>query len=252
VAADDEVYVLDTEGRVLRYGPDGSLIASWWMPDTEVGRPEGVRVLQDGRVAVADTHYHRIVFFSREGRLLSTMGSHGTGPGQFIYPVAITQDNETNLYVAEYGSNDRVQKFSVQGKFIGTFGAFGTNCGEFQRPSGLAWFEEKIYVADAINNRVQTFTGHGVFEGLMGLADSELVLRFPYDIAVTGQGQFYIVEYGAGRITCLDRQGSVLGQYGRTGSGEGEFSTPWGIGVNSRGHVIVADTGNRRIVELQL
>jgi DNA-binding beta-propeller fold protein YncE len=42
----------------------------------------------------------------------------------------------------------------------------------------------------------------------------------------------------------------LLGRFGTQGRGEGEFSTPWGIDVNSKGTVYVADTDNRRLVEL--
>ena len=33
------------------------------MPEYERGRPEGALFLRDGRIAVTDTHYHRIIFF---------------------------------------------------------------------------------------------------------------------------------------------------------------------------------------------
>jgi hypothetical protein len=32
--------------------------------------------------------------------------------------------------------------------------------------------------------------------------------------------------------------------------GMNQFNTPWGIGVDDRGRIFVADTGNRRLVEL--
>jgi DNA-binding beta-propeller fold protein YncE len=71
-----------------------------------------------------------------------------------------------------------------------------------------------------------------------------------YDIKVGPDRTLYVVEYAAGRVTRLDREGRVLGRYGSTGSGPGQFTTPWGIAVDARGHIYVGDTGNRRIVEL--
>jgi hypothetical protein len=42
-----------------------------------------------------------------------------------------------------------------------------------------------------------------------------------------------------------------LGRYGSIGTDEGQFATPWGISVDRQSRVYVADTGNRRIVELR-
>jgi hypothetical protein len=38
--------------------------------------------------------------------------------------------------------------------------------------------------------------------------------------------------------------GQVLGRFGRSGGGLGEFATPWAVAVNDAGRIIVADTGN--------
>ncbi len=246
----DEALVLDTIGRVIVFGPDGRAGRRWFMPETKVGRPEDVCLLRDGRIAVADTHYHRIVFFSQAGELLGMLGRHGTGTGEFIYPVAIVQGPDGSIYVAEYGSNDRVQKFTPRGDCILAFGSFGTEPGQFQRPSGIAWHDGCLYVADAINNRVQAFTEKGEFRGILG--EGVLDLRFPYDIAAAPDGTLFVVEYGSGRVTRIDTTGRLLGRYGSTGAGSGHFVTPWGIAVDSRTRIRVADTGNRRMVELTL
>ena len=251
VGRNDEILALDTGGRVLVFGSDGKLLRQWQMPESEIGQPEGLCVLEDGRVAVADTHYHRVVMFDAQGKVLEMLGSRGTGPGQFIYPVAVVQDEKGHLYVSEYGGNDRVQKFTPDGKFVLAFGSFGTEPGQFQRPGGLAWHDGKVYVADAFNNRILIFGDDGDFIGTLGQPDRPLSLRFPYDITVGGDGAFYIIEYHAGRLTKASLEGEVLGRFGATGKGEGQFHTPWGLAVDSRLRVLVADTGNRRIVELK-
>jgi iron(III) transport system ATP-binding protein len=245
-----EVIALDTAGRVLVFAPDGSIKRQWKMPDTKIGKPEGVCVLRDGRIVVGDTHYHRVVVFHADGTLAYMFGKEGQGPGEFIYPVAVAKDAQENLYVAEYGSNDRVQKFTADGKFILAFGAFGTKPGEFQRPSGLVWRDGKIYAADAFNNRIQVFTDDGKFLQILDSTNQPLGLRLPYDLKLGADDTLYAVEYGAGRVTRFDLNGRTLGRYGSTGTGMGQFATPWGIAVDTQKRIYVADTGNRRVVEL--
>ena len=167
--------------------------------------------------------------------------------------MGICKDPDENLYICEYGGHDRVQKFSREGVWLAEFGGFGTGPGEFQRPSGLAWLAGKIYVTDAVNNRVLIFTDAGKYLGILGEPNQPPIdFNLPYDIAAGGDGALYIIEYGAGRLTKLSPEGKVIGRYGRTGSGEGEFATPWGLTIDSKMRVRIADTKNRRIVALKL
>lgn len=248
-------YVLDNAGRILVYNTSGKVIKQWFMPEYDVGKPEGIVVLKDGRIAVADTHYSRIVIFTPNGEVSTMFGEYGVKPGQFIYPVTITQDPDGFLYVGEYGtlkdvgSTDRVQKFTLDGKVLKVMGKMGTADGEFQRASGVAWYDGNVYVADAVNNRIQHYRDDGTFKGVIG-KDRKWQLKLPYDIATDSQGMIYVIEYSGNRITKVDPSGKLIGRFGRSGSDIGHFTTPWGIAVSQQGRIIVADTTNRRVVEL--
>ncbi len=248
----DELAVLDTAGRVLIYDSKGALQRQWKMLDVSVGKPEGIVILKDGCVVVCDTHYHRVVWFDAQGNWLQTIGSKGFADGDFIYPVGICKDADENLYVCEYGGNDRIQKFTREGKWLASFGGFGTEPGQFQRPSGLTWRDGKVFVADAINNRVLIFSEAGKYLGLLGEADAALSFDLPYDIDIGPDGNFYIIEYGGGRLSRVSPEGRLLAHFGKSGGGESEFGTPWGIVVDSQGRIHVADTKNRRLVTLRL
>ncbi len=254
VSPDGELYVLDNAGRVLVYDTEGTLNREWRMPAYDVGKPEGVCVLSDGTIAVADTHYHRVVVFTDEGEVLRMFGEHGEEPGQFIYPVAITRDDSGHLYVAEYGGNDRIQKFTEDGAVVTTFGSFGTDEGQFQRPSGVVWLDGNIYVADAINNRVHVYSDAGEYQRTIvdSAREGSVEVNYPYDIALGPDQSLFLVEYGAGRVTQVDIHGNLLGRHGSVGRNAGNFYTPWGIAVDQEGRIFVADTGNHRTVELSL
>jgi hypothetical protein len=99
---------------------------------------------------------------------------------------------------------------------------------------------------------VLIYSDAGKYLGLLGGEEQPLALNLPYDIATGSDGNFYIVEYGAGRLTRVSPEGRVLGQLGHSGVGEGEFGTPWGLIVDPQMRIFVADTKNRRLVALKL
>jgi len=247
ILPDGNTMILDTAGRILTFDPAGKLVHAWDMPEKTSGNPEGTCLFKDGRIAVADTHYYRVVFFNGDGEVVSMMGDRGPGPGQFIYPVSIVQDETGDFYVCEYGGNDRVQRFTVDGEFVLSFGGNGEKPGEFQRAAGMVYHEGKLYIADAINNRVQVFTRDGKFVGVLG----DVSLQYPYGICMAGDKTLFVIEFGAGRVTHLSLEGKLLGRFGSNGSAIGQFRTPWGIGVEGSNCLRVADTGNRRIVEIK-
>ena len=251
----DELAVMDTAGRILIYSADGTLLRQWKMLDVQFGKPEGIVWLRDNRLVVCDTHYRRLVWFDQNGNVLKMVGQEGRGHSQFIFPVGICKDAAENLYVCEYGGNDRVQVFSREGEWLREFGTPGTGPGQFQRPSGLTWHDGLLYVSDAVNNRVHIFRDTGEFLHLLGAKANEpsaLNFNLPYDITFAPDGNLYVIEYGAGRLSRVALDGKLLGRYGTTGTAEAKFATPWGLTVDSKMRVFVADTKNRRIVALQL
>ncbi len=253
VEADQQgnLLVLDTAGRVLVYDPQGKLLRWWEMPEHEAGNPEGVCALRDGRIAVTDTHYYRVVLFTPEGKVDSMFGARGTEPGQFIFPSSLVQGPDDALYVSEYGGNDRIQKFKLDGTPVLSFGGVGVEPGQFQRASGMVLRDDKLYIADAVNHRIQVFSLEGKLLEVLGGATGEAAadLSLPYDLSPGPQGGWYVAEFGRSCVTLLSREGKLRARWGGVGRGLGQLTTPWSVLALQERTVIVADTGNRRLVE---
>lgn len=248
--ADDNVFVLDDAGRVLVYNSAGDVIRQWEMPEFAAGKPEGIWELVDGKIGVADTHYHRVVVFNSDGTVSHMFGTQGNGPGQFVFPVSIAQDPKGFMYVGEYGDKQRVQKFTADGTFVTEFGEHGTGNGQFQRPSGMAWQNGEIYVVDAFNNRIQVFSDDGKYRRVVSLSEKFEPLSYPYDMRVTKDNLIYVIENKSARLTVMHLDGTIVGRFGKPGRGINEFYQPWDLTVLTDGRVLVADTGNHRLVEL--
>lgn len=249
-AEGDRLYVLDWSGRLQVLTGDGAFRASWAMPKMEKGKPESLCRRANGNLLVADTHYHQVLEFTPAGAEVSRFGSYGVAPGQFTYPVAITVDADDNIYVAEYGMEDRVQKFDPTGKFLLEWGKTGDAPGDFQRPSGLAVGPDRlIYVADAVNHRVQVFDLQGRLVRILGEpGDGPGQFTYPYDLDLRGD-TLYVMEYGTQRVQKLTLRGECLGTFGRGGRGDGQFANPWKLATAPDG-VYVSDTNNSRVVKI--
>lgn len=79
-------------------------------------------------------------------------------PGKFTAPEDITLDDAGNIYVIDAGS-DSLYKFNpAGGEFRSqSFGGRGSGERQFHQPSGVAWFNKVLYVADTGNNRIVRF-----------------------------------------------------------------------------------------------
>lgn len=244
------LFVVDWDGRIQKFTPDGEFLGSWAMPEVEKGKPEDLCLTTNGNLLVADTHYSRILEFSPGGDLIRTFGSYGREPGQFIYPVGVCSDREGKIYVSEYGENDRIQKFTAEGKWICSWGRFGTAPGEFQRPSGIDLSpDSELFVADAVNHRIQVFDNQGGLLHIIGGEGTEPgKFRYPYDVAVHGDA-IYVLEFGNQRVQKLTRRGAFLAMVGRPGRGDGCFASPWRSAM-VRDSLYVSDTDNSRVVRL--
>jgi len=157
--ADGRLYVVDTTGhKVVAFGRDGKRLFEFGGRGTEDGKfnfPSHVTIW-GGHLYVNDTMNFRIQIFDLEGRFISSFGTHGDGTGDFAQPKGIGVDSEGHIYVADALFN-RVQIFDDHGRLLLVFGSDGAEPGGFWLPAGVTISQDRIYVADSYNRRVQIF-----------------------------------------------------------------------------------------------
>jgi DNA-binding beta-propeller fold protein YncE len=248
-STDNSFYVVDREARIQHLDDHGKFIAGWRMPKWDQGKPVGISVGPDGDVYVPDTHYHRVMVYSPTGEFKRQWGERGTGPGQFIYPTDIAFDSKGNVFVAEYGDNDRIQVFDTNGKFLHQFGRFGENPGELSRPQSMVIDGDILYVTDACNHRISVFKTDGTFLRTMGQIGSDLgQFRFPYGLDQDSAGHLIVCEFGNNRVQLIDKEtGKGIATWGLAGREPGELAYPWGVAVDKSGRVVAVDAGNNRL-----
>jgi ABC-type Fe3+ transport system permease subunit/DNA-binding beta-propeller fold protein YncE len=253
VDGQDNLYVVDMTGRVQKFSSNGVFLLSWQMPQSDLGKPKGMGHDRDGNILVVEPHYQRVNVYSPEGKLLAQWGQRGTNAGQFIMPRAVAVSSRGEVFVSEYGVVERVQRFAARGaRLLGCFGHPGHGPGEFNRPEGLCLdTQDRLYVADSCNHRIQVFSSDGRFiraYGKPGAGKGEL--SYPYDICVDVAGRQYVCEFGNSRIQVFDANDQPIEIIGGSGAEPGKFNNPWGVALDSAGSLYVADSWNHRVQKL--
>ncbi len=203
-APDGTIYVADiTARRIMVYDADGRFLRSLGGPKA-LRRPADVALSPDGRrVYVVDTggidtlEHHVRIYDSDTGRLLKTIGTRGSKPGQFNLPLQIAVAPDGRIYVVD-GGNFRVEIFDPDGHYLASFGSIGRMPGQFARPKGIASDREgRIYVVDTGFGNVQIFDPEGrllMFMGQRGEAGLPGKFMLPAGIAVDDDGRVYMVD----------------------------------------------------------
>jgi DNA-binding beta-propeller fold protein YncE len=248
-APDGRIFVIDKAGRVQRFAPDGTHEITWSMPETTVGKPVGLGIHPDGRLFVADTHYSRVLVYSRDGELLGSFGEEGTGAGQMQLPTDVAIDKDGYLYVSEYQGNDRITKWSPSFEYVTAFGEEPIEGERLKRPAAMAFdHEQTLWVADACNHRIVHFSRDGRVLGHFGSLGREAGdLRYPYDLCITPDDKILVCEYEGCRLQWFDHQGTSLRSWGTSGWRLGELRTPWGVTIGERDRIYVLDSLNSRV-----
>jgi sugar lactone lactonase YvrE len=145
-----------TQGhQVYKFSPDGKVLMTLGKPGGAAApdyfyQPNDVLVAPNGNVFVSEGHggaNSRILKFSKEGKLIKSIGRKGRGPGEFDQPHALAMDSQGRLFVGDRGNN-RIQILDQDGNFIAEWT-------QFSRPSGVYIDKNDIlYVADSESGSV--------------------------------------------------------------------------------------------------
>lgn len=265
IDSNDQLYIVDTTGRIQVFDVDGNLLRHWKTPETENGRPTGLAIRaprrpdEEPRVIVADTHYYRMLSYSKDGELHPEEqigGTPGHAPGQFAFVTDAVCDDRGCYYVGEYGDSDRIQKFDPDGNFITQWGGTGRSPGKFVRPQSLVIHKDVLWVVDACNHRIQRFDIREPEPRLIDIWGSEGErpgeFFYPYDLAIASDETVLVIEYKNQRIQRFEADGKWIASWGGPGFEPGQLNQPWGLVIDSRDRVHVLDSNNHRVQRIRL
>ena len=112
---DGRVYVSDRHNDFVRvFNEDGDLILTIKQGFND---PLGMAMSKTGVLYTADLYNHRVVMTTKDGFLLGTIGTFGSGNGQFNVPHDVAIGPDSLLYVLEW-TNRRIQVLTLDGQFV--------------------------------------------------------------------------------------------------------------------------------------
>ena len=117
------------------------------------------------------------------------------------------------------------------------------------RPYGLWVQGGRIFVADTEGASVVILDLDKKVVGRIGAGAQER-LTSPISVAVDLSSRVFATDSAVNLVKAYSPDGKIIWQAGNLGAQGGELKKPTGISVNRAGEVLVADTGNSRIVVL--
>lgn len=125
--------------------------------------------------------------------------------------------------------------------------------GLFAMPHGLTIDrEDNVWVTDVALHQVFKFDKTGkllLTLGTRGVAgDDKVRFNRPTDVAIAEDGSVFVADgYRNSRIVKFSADGMYLEQWGKKGSGNGQFRVPHALALDAHGNIYVADRGNARV-----
>jgi DNA-binding beta-propeller fold protein YncE len=268
---------------VIEFDAQGKVVQGWGQgPKDETSgwprNPHGIFVDHNDFVWVGTYMHHRVMKFTRDGKLLMTIGQYDKNAGSndttlLGGPAGIWVDPQTNeVYIADGYRNRRVVVFNgASGRYLRHWGAYGEKPDDsekfdprtmvsgalpkqFSTVHGLTGSKDgKIYVADRRGNRIQVFDHAGKFLAEKVVAPATLASGSAFVIVLSPDAQqqwLYLADGTNHKVWILRRSDlEVVGEFGRGGRQAGQFLRPHGMSIDAQGNLYVGEASTGRRVQ---
>jgi DNA-binding beta-propeller fold protein YncE len=266
---------------VIEFDPQGKVVQGWGdAAKQDVSQfprnAHGLFVDHNNNVWIGTYQHHRVQKFTRDGKLLMTIGEYnvtkGSNDPQYLGgPAGIWVDPANNeVFVADGYRNRRVVVYDGNsGKYLRHWGAYGEKPDDtykfdaardadkprqFSTVHGLTVSKDGfVYVADRRGNRVQVFTKKGEFVKEQFVAPKTLASGSSFVIALSPdpiQRWLYLADGTNHKVWIMRRESlDVVGSFGRGGRQVGQFLRPHGMGIDSKGNIYVGEASTGRRVQ---
>ncbi|XP_064405789.1 E3 ubiquitin-protein ligase TRIM71-like [Halichondria panicea] len=201
-------------------------------------KPWGVVVNSKGRVIVVEFGSGRIVIYDENYERIQVIDSRGKAAA------GVAVDRDDNIYVSDY-KDHKVRKFTANGDFLKEVGTKGDQRLQFSSPTGIGYNKtnDKIYVSEENNNRVQVLNPDLTFHSII----SENEINSPLNVSFDRIGNAYVANFDKHNVKVFQSNGTLLRTFAAHGSGPGQLTNPCAIAVSNTDTVYVVEMWGHRI-----
>jgi sugar lactone lactonase YvrE len=265
---------------VIEFDPKGKVVQGWGEPSQDISQwprnPHGIFLDHNGFVWVGSYMHHRVMKFTRDGKMVMTIGTFDKNNGSndptlLGGPAGIWVDPKSNeAFIADGYRNRRVVVYDgATGKYLRHWGAYGDPPDDtikaivapdgppprqFSTVHGLTGSRDGlIYVADRRGNRIQVFQQSGKFVKEKIIAPRTLASGSAFVIVLSpdrAEQWLYMADGTNHKIWVLRRNDlEIVGEFGRGGRQVGQMLRPHGMSVDSNGNLYVGEASTGRRVQ---
>ena len=213
--------------KPMRFIGEGSI------EGTNLKKPWGVTVNDSNEIFISDMGNDRIVVLNEKGEFIRAFGQNVLN-----CPNGLITDKTGIIFVGSRNDN-RILLFRSNGDHVSTI-----HSGEsLKEPRGISLDSQgNLIVCDTGSECVRFISSEGNTFKTIGKGS----LRMPFD-CVCFDGKIFVSDRDAHLIKVYNSNGELLYEFGRYGTGDGEFDRPTGLAVDKTGHLLVCSTGNHRV-----
>jgi len=215
-------------------------VEQWPMPSTSAagapgpwnfGQVSAVAVTATGNILVLHRGAHPILEFESSGEFVRSWGDGMISEGK-VFTIA---------------PGYRVAGRTIHSAVYGPAGC--ASCGahsiRVDREGNIWLVDASGHVVYKMNQQGRVIMQLGT-KGVSGAGHN--TFNLPTDVAFAPNGDIYVSDgYANERVVKYSPEGKYLLEWGRRGSGPGEFTLPHNLAVDGMGRVYVTDRENRRI-----
>ncbi|MEZ4825612.1 MAG: peptidyl-alpha-hydroxyglycine alpha-amidating lyase family protein [Bacteroidia bacterium] len=213
--------------------------------------PHGLRIDSEDNIWTTDLEAHVVLKLSPEGKVLMVLGQNGTSGLYdslrsrvlFFKPADVAFAPNGDIYIADGYGNSRVVRLDKYGNLIRSWGKKGAEQGNFDNPHNLVIASDnRVYVADRNNRRVQVFNLNGDF------VEEWKHLGKPWGLALSVDNQLFMTDGDIEKIIKIDLKGNITGVLTcGPGTRYGQMHAAHGIATDSEGAVYITEVLNWRV-----
>jgi DNA-binding beta-propeller fold protein YncE len=256
------VYVADTgNSRIQKFTLSGEWYQEWISERNTRGMmlsPCALAIDQSGQLYVADSESQYVIKFTNNGKMLYAWGKESSDP--FFTPSGITiiQLKETEIVMVSDSGNDTIVTFSLDGTLLSDHEIILQKISaRLNYPAGITSDNNKIYIADASNNRIVPIqitpeivvsewgsqgTQKGYFIRPNGIVVSDNKLMISSGISDVPP-QHHLIQHFTTTSTYIDRWPNI-------GNTEYSLNSPSDMAQDDN-HYYILDSGNHRLIQLE-